>query len=29
MIRLFGEPIAFTTPAGYVTFRDFGIFLPL
>src|SRR5438067_12497136 len=29
MIRLFGEPIAFTTPAGYVTFRDFGIFLPI
>lgn len=29
MIRLFGETLAFTTPAGYVTFRDFGIFLPL
>ncbi len=29
MIRLFGDPLAFTTPAGYVTFRDFGIFLPL
>jgi ABC-2 type transport system permease protein len=29
MIRLFGEPIAFTSPAGYVTFRDFGIFLPI
>lgn len=29
MIRLFGEPIVFTTPAGYVTFRDFGIFLPI
>jgi len=29
MIRLFGDPLAFTTPAGYVTFRDFGIFLPI
>src|SRR6266516_2671126 len=29
MIRLFGDPLAFTTAAGYVTFRDFGIFLPL
>src|SRR3979409_673345 len=28
-IRLFDDPLAFTTPAGYVTFRDFGIFLPL
>jgi ABC-2 type transport system permease protein len=29
MIRLFGDPLAFTSPAGYVTFRDFGIFLPI
>jgi len=29
MIRLFGDPLAFTTAAGYVTFRDFGIFLPI
>ncbi len=29
MIRLFGDPLAFTTRAGYVTFRDFGIFLPI